>query len=120
MMNKVIIGIAVCGASILGLSAPTFAGGPPTGAIDGNDKTFACFEEADPDLPEGHCINVRSQGNTGLIIVLSEFDDRWPAEGISFDPKSNDRPCPQEPDQDGGTWWTPPNTEGVWVCHRKP
>ena len=90
------------------------------GVIENNDA-FAC--EAAADLPQNHCINVRSKGKTGLIIVL-DGDPRWPAEGISFDPKANDRPCPHDPGSSDGTWWTPPNDDPgdgpLWVCHHKP
>lgn len=114
-MNRIIIGIAICGASILGLSTSALAGGPPKDVIDGNNNTWACESEA--GLPPEHCINIRSQGNTGLIIVL-DGDPRWPAEGISFDPKSDDRPCPHDPAATDGTWWSP--LPGVWVCHHRP
>jgi hypothetical protein len=114
-MNSVIVGIAICGASILGLGTSALAGGPPEDVIDGNDNTWACEGEA--GLPPEHCINVRSQGNTGLIVVL-DGDPRWPVEGISFDPKSDDRPCPHDPAATDGTWWSP--FPGAWVCHHKP
>ncbi len=114
-MNKFIAGVVICGASLLGVGSVAFAGGPPEDVLDGNNNTWVCGDEG--GLPAYHCLNIRSNGNTGLIIVL-DGDARWPAEGISFDPKSDDRPCPNDPAATDGTWWSP--FEGAWVCHRKP
>lgn len=91
------------------------ADGPPMGPFDGNDQTWACGQEA--GLPPYHCINVKSKGNTGLIMVFSP-DPRWPAEGISFDPKADARPCPHDPAATDGTWWSP--FPGAYVCHHRP
>jgi len=115
-MRKSLIGAVICAASVVGMGTSALAGGPPRDVLDDNNNTWAC--EAEFGLPPEHCINVRSQGNTGLIIVL-DGDPRWPAEGISFDPKADDRPCPHDPDADeDGTWWSP--FEGAYVCHHKP
>lgn len=115
-MKKSMIGVAICALSVVGLGSSAFAGGPPKDVIDGNDNTWACEGEA--DLPPEHCINVRSKGNTGLILVL-DGDPRWPAEGISFDDKADARPCPHDPMADpDGTWWSP--FPGAYVCHHKP
>ena len=90
---------------------------PPQDAFDDNNGTWACATEA--LLPPAHCLNIRSQGNTGVIKVF-EPDSRWPQESISFDPKSDSRPCPHDPAATDGTWWTPPPLVGAWVCHHRP
>jgi hypothetical protein len=94
------------------------AAGPPKDVIDGNDGTWACEEEG--GLPPEHCINARSRGNTGVILVF-EPDPRGPQESISFDPRADGRPCPHDPDSDDGTWWSvSPDNGGPWVCHHRP
>lgn len=91
-------------------------GTPPKEPKDNNDNTWACEEEA--GLPPEHCINIKSKGNTGVILVFSP-DERWPQEGVSTDPKSDGRPCPHDPDADpDGTWWSP--APDLWVCHHRP
>jgi hypothetical protein len=46
-------------------------------------------------------------------------DPRWPQESISFDPRSDSRPSPHDPDADpDGTWWSP--FPGAWGCHYRP
>ena len=96
-------------------AAAIAADGPPTDPFYGNGQTWACGSDA--GLPANHCINVKSKGNTGLILVFSP-DPRWPAEGISFDPKADDRPCPHDPAATDGTWWSP--FPGAYVCHHHP
>lgn len=91
------------------------AASPNQDVFDANDNTWACEEEG--GLPPSHCLNVRSNGNTGIIKVF-EPDARWPQESISFDPKSDSRPCPHDPAATDGTWWTP--FPGAWVCHHRP
>lgn len=93
----------------------TAAAAPPQDVFDANNNTWAC--EAEGQLPPSHCLNVQSQGNTGIIKVF-EPDERWPQESISFDPKSDTRPCPHDPAATDGTWWTP--FAGAWVCHHRP
>ena len=114
-MKKSLIGAAICAASVLGIGGTALAEGPPKDVFVDNENTWNCEFG-----PPNHCINVRSQGNTGLIMVLYP-DPRWPAEGISFDPKADSRPCPHDgPD---GTWWYPGDPalpETFWVCHRRP
>ena len=113
--------ITACAAA-LGLlvvsAAAAEAIGPPKEVIEANTTTWACEDAA--GLPPHHCINIRSQGNTGLLLVFPP-DDRGPAESISFDPKSQHRPCPHDPDAVDGTWWSvSPDNQGPWVCHHKP
>jgi hypothetical protein len=92
--------------------------GPSQDVIGSADNAWACEGEA--GLPPHHCINVRSKGNTGVILVF-EPDPRGPQESISFDPKSDRRPCPHDPDSDDGTWWSvSPDNQGPWVCHHRP
>jgi hypothetical protein len=106
-------------AGLLAVSAVSAdAVGPSKDVIDRNDNAWACEDEA--GLPPEHCINVRSQGNTGVILVF-EPDPRGPQESISFDPKSDARPCPHDPGSDDGTWWSvSPDNQGPWVCHHRP
>jgi hypothetical protein len=98
------------------------AGGPAHGApdqdvFDGNDATWGCAGDDGVMLPQNHCINLRSRGNTGVIKVFPP-DARWPQESVSTDPKTATRPCPHDPDATDGTWWSP--LPGLWVCHHRP
>ena len=109
---------AVATATLVGTLVTTagpVAASPNQDVFDTNDNTWAC--EAEGELPPAHCLNIRSQGNTGIIKVF-EPDTRWPQESISFDPKSDSRPCPHDPAATDGTWWTP--FPGAWVCHHRP
>ena len=114
-MKKSLFGAAICAVSVVGVGTSALAGGPPKDVLEDNNNTWACEGEA--GLPAEHCINVRSQGNTGVIIVL-DGDARWPVEGISFDDKADNRPCPHDPTATDGTWWSP--FPGAYVCHHKP
>jgi hypothetical protein len=69
-------------------------------------------------LPPNHCINVRGQGDTGVILVF-EPDPRGPQESFSFNPKADSRPCPHDPDAEDGTWWEV-GPDGPYVCHHRP
>lgn len=115
-MKRLVLAVAALAALGLVSASVALAEGPPKAPKDNNDNTWACEEEA--GLPPEHCINVRSNGNTGVILVFSP-DERWPQEGVSTDPKSDSRPCPHDPDADpDGTWWSP--VPGLWVCHHRP
>jgi hypothetical protein len=124
-MKKGLIGAAVFAALVVGVGTPALAGGPPDEVFYGNDDVWACNEgvpqEPMPPVPPFHCLQVKSQGNVGLIIVL-EPDPRGPAEGVTTDAAFDARPCPHDDppgtDQDDGTWWSP--AEGLYVCHHKP
>lgn len=99
-------------------TASAFAEGPSLEVFDGNDATWGCSGDAGVALPPNHCINLRSQGSTGVIKVFSP-DPRWPQESVSTDEKSDTRPCPHDPAADpDGTWWSP--QAGLWVCHHRP
>lgn len=116
MLRRVPVALAAVAVMLLGTATAAVAG--PDQAKIGATKAFVCSPDA--PLPPYHCVNVKSKGNTGLILVF-EPDPRGPSEGISSDPKSDSRPCPHDPDADpDGTWWAPPGTEGIWVCHHKP
>lgn len=104
--------------SMLLVGSPAFAS-PNQDVFDVNDDTWGCSGDAGVMLPPYHCINVRSKGNTGVIKVFSP-DARWPQESVSTDPKSDNRPCPHDPAATDGTWWAPPGTSGMWVCHHRP
>ncbi|MGA1035559.1 MAG: hypothetical protein ACO3VI_09610 [Ilumatobacteraceae bacterium] len=119
------VGAAVFAITAFGAGAAQ--AGPPADVFNGNDQAWFCSGDTDDvgnpaPVPPNHCLNANSRGNTGVIIVL-EPDPRGPAEGISFDPKANDRPCPHDDQEGDGTWWTPnpeSTDEGPWVCHHKP
>jgi hypothetical protein len=114
-----VVGTAVFAITAFGAGAAQ--AGPPGDVFNDNDQAWLCFGDEGAPVPPNHCLNANSQGNTGVIIVL-EPDPRGPAEGISFDPKANDRPCPHDDVEGDGTWWTPdPDTTdvGPWVCHHK-
>lgn len=115
-MRRTLVVLAVAiGLGLLAVGSAV-ADGPPQGPFETNDGTWLCGAEA--GLPPYHCINIRSQGNTGVIKVFYP-DPRWPQEGVSTDPKSDTRPCPHDPDADpDGTWWSP--APGLWVCHHRP
>lgn len=83
--------------------------------FDSNDAVWGCGPAE--GVPPNHCINRKSQGNTGLIRVFAP-DERGPAESISTDPKSDSRPCPHDDVDGDGTWWSP--LPGLWVCHHRP
>lgn len=107
-------------AAMVGLLLPgsgvAFAA-PPTGPFEDNDSVWGCGP-LEGGVPPNHCINLKSRGNTGLIMVDSA-DPRWPQESVSTDPRSDSRPCPHDPDADAdGTWWSP--LPGLWVCHHRP
>lgn len=108
-------GTAVVAAAIaLVSSASTASAQPPEQVFEDNDQTWMCHDDGFP--APAHCVNVRSQGQTGLILVFPP-DDRGPAEGISG-PNAQDRPCPHDPDAVDGTWWEIfPDT---FVCHHRP
>jgi hypothetical protein len=103
-------------AALVALGSPVHAS-PDLTAFDTNDATWGCAGDPGVAVPPAHCTNLRSRGNTGLIKVF-EPDPRWPQESISSDPKSDDRPCPHDPDATDGTRWSP--SPGVWVCHHRP
>jgi len=111
-------------AVVATLASPFIAGtayaAPDFNTFNANDTVWGCAGDAGIMLPPQHCINLKSQGDTGLILVFPT-DARWPQESISTNPKSDTRPCPHDDAATDGTWWTPPGTQGVWVCHhRKP
>jgi hypothetical protein len=113
------IAAAVAGLGLVALSgsaAQAAGSGPSIEPFENNDAVWACQSDGAP-LPPHHCINVKSQGSTGVIKVFSP-DERWPQEGVSTDPKSDSRPCPHDPLALDGTWWSP--VPGLWVCHHRP
>lgn len=90
---------------------------PDLDTFNANDAVWGCAGDPGVALPPNHCINLQSQGDTGVIHVFAP-DERWPQESISTNPKSDTRPCPHDPAATDGTWWTP--ISGVWVCHHRP
>ena len=89
---------------------------PDFETFDANDAVWGCAGDPGVALPPNHCINPKSQGDTGVIHVFAP-DPRWPSEGISTNPASDTRPCPHDPAATDGTWWSP--LPGVWVCHHR-
>lgn len=110
-VKRAIITAALTAVSLIALSSAA-AAGPPLEPFEENDATWNC----DIGAPDFHCMNVRSKGHVGLIMVFPP-DDRGPAESWSTDDRFDSRPCPHDPDGDG-TWYRAPS--GVWVCHHKP
>lgn len=109
-------------ATVTAVLASPLSGGsafasPGLDKFNANDAVWGCFGDPGVMLPPNHCINVKSQGDTGVVHVFAP-DERWPIEGISTNPKSDTRPCPHDPDATDGTWWSP--VPGVWVCHHRP
>lgn len=113
--RRLATGLAAAAAVLTMTAGPALAG-PDLDTIRAS-TAWTCWDEGAP-VPPSHCINTRSKGNTGVILVFPP-DDRGPAEGISFDPKADDRPCPHDPDSPDGTWWQP-TPAPFWVCHHKP
>lgn len=112
--------VAAMLAAVVGLvgAGAASAEGPQLGVFNTNNQVWGCSGDQGVDLPANHCINLRSQGNTGVIKVFAP-DTRWPQEGISFDQKANSRPCPHDPDATDGTWWSP-SGGAFYVCHHRP
>ena len=83
--------------------------------------SFEKFDEKDgwicgsaEGLVDNHCLNIKSEGTVKNIKVFLP-DPRGPQEGLSFDPKFDDRPCPHDEGSPDGTWWE--FAPGMWVCH---
>jgi hypothetical protein len=116
MTRKFLAALVGTVIGVTGLSVGAAAAVGPDQAVIEATSAFVC--EGDANLPANHCANVRSRGNTGLILVFSP-DPRGPQESFSFDPRADSRPCPHDPDADpDGTWWQVP--DGPYVCHHKP
>ena len=114
-VRRVLLPLALAPAALV-LWAPAAQAGPPQDVFAGS-SAWAC--EAAAGLPLSHCINVHSQGDTGVIKVF-EPDPRWPQESLSRNPAADLRPCPHDPQADpDGTWWELGDT-GVYVCHHRP
>ena len=113
-MKKAIITAALTAVSLIALSSAA-AAGPPLEPFDENGATWDC----DIAAPPVHCMNVRSKGHVGLIMVFPP-DDRGPAESWSFDARFDSRPCPH--DEGEGTWYDPNTFDDseIYVCHHKP
>ena len=113
-MKKAIITAALTAVSLIALSSAA-AAAPPEDVFQNNDEAWLCSGEPDAPVPPQHCLNKNSNGK---VIHIMVFDGRV-TESISFDPKFDDRPCPQDEFSDG-TWYTPPDEVDFWVCHHKP
>lgn len=116
MTRKLCTAAAAVAIGLSTFAVGTASAGPPAEVFNDNDQVWSCFDPVRPGIND-HCQNAQSQGDTGVIIVL-EPDDRGPAEGISSNPKADDRPCPHDDQEGDGTWWAP--GEDIWVCHHKP
>lgn len=116
-MKRLLLAVAAIASLALIHASVAVAQGPSMAPKDNNNNAWACGT-AEGVPAENHCLNVRSQGNTFVLKVFSP-DPRWPVEGASTDPKSDLRPCPQDPQADpDGTWWA--FAPGLWVCHHRP
>lgn len=121
MIRRLFTTVAVTGAVTVATAGAALAVGPAEATVAAT-PAFACSPDA--PAPPHHCMNVRSQGKVGLLLVV-EPDPRGPAEGITFDPAFDDRPCPHDPDSSDGTWWQPIDpvtgeTLPFYVCHHRP
>lgn len=114
-MREVAVVLAAVGAALF--TAGPASASPDFEGFNRNDATWACSGDPGVALPPYHCMNAKSQGNTGVIKVFAP-DPRWPQESVSTDPKSDSRPCPHDPAAVDGTWWSP--LPGLWVCHHRP
>lgn len=86
--------------------------GPPKDSFENNDNAWFC--EGDGFVAD-HCINARSQGTVGNIMVFQP-DPRGPQESVSSDPKFDNVPCNHDGNADSdGSWWE--IVEGLFVCH---
>ena len=101
---------------VLSASAASVNAQPPEEVFEGNDQTWVCHDDGFP--AKNHCVNKRSKGDTGLIMVFPP-DDRGPAEGVSG-PQADDRPCPNDPGSPDGTWYEFPPETGQYICHHRP
>ncbi len=112
--RRIVATAAIVGAGIAA-TAGIAAAEPPEEVFTEKDQVWFCHDDGFP--APSHCLNGRSNGKTGVLLVFPP-DDRGPAEGISHDPAVDSRPCPHDPGSPDGTWWeVVPNT---WVCHHKP
>ena len=113
-MRRLLLGGVIVALSVL-LGGAAHAV-PNQEVFESNNAVWGC--EAGAGLPPSHCVNLKSKGNTGIIMVF-EPDPRGPSESVSTDPKSDLRPCPPDPSADpDGTWWSP--APGLYVCHHRP
>ncbi|NNC80667.1 MAG: hypothetical protein HKN94_11010 [Acidimicrobiales bacterium] len=111
-MKALVAVLLAAGTLTLGADA---AGAEPREEIfQGNDQTWLCYEDGFP--APSHCENIRSRGQTGVILVFPP-DDRGPAEGVSG-VRADNRPCPHDPGSPDGTWWEV--IPDVYVCHHQP
>ncbi len=81
---------------------------------------WACGGDA--GLPPGHCVNPGfgrpgPHLSTFIIMVFGEDGDFHSAEGATFQPRADSRPCPHDSESPDGTWWSP--APGLYVCHHR-
>jgi hypothetical protein len=115
-MKRMLLVVAIVGVMATVSAGAANAGGPNQAVFE-QSSAWAC--ESAAGLPPSHCVNVKSQGDTGNIKVFAP-DPRGPQESLSFNPKADSRPCPHDPDADpDGTWWQVPG-DGPYVCHHRP
>lgn len=101
-------------ALMMAVAAPAAMAGPPEAVFEANDDVWQC--EGDGFPVKGHCMNIKGQGSTGVILV---FEDGFgPQESFSTNPQADRRACPHDPDADpDGTWWDADSPNGFFVCH---
>jgi hypothetical protein len=117
-LGRVLVGAFVVTAALGVTATAAAAAGPPEEVFAGQEDPWFCHEDSGGTLPEHHCLNVSSQGNTVVLLVF-EPDPRGPQESGSSDPEADLRPCPHDPDADpDGTWWEV--LPGFFVCHHRP
>lgn len=115
VIRALVVVAALTPGALVALGSGAYAS-PPQDTF-ASSKAWAC--ESAAGLPPAHCVNVKSQGDTGVIHVF-EPDSRWPQESFSTNPAADLRPCPHDPNADpDGTWWEVGDT-GLYVCHHRP
>ncbi len=79
------------------------------------------------DLAPGHCISpgtaknferIAANGQTFQIMVYGEDGNFLAAEIGTFKTSADGRACPNDPESDDGTYWSP--LPGLYVCHHQP
>jgi hypothetical protein len=98
-------------ALMMAVAAPAALAGPPEAVFEANDAVWACGPGE--GLPPGHCMNIKGQGSTGLILVFEA--GFGPQESFSTSPQADGRACPHDEASTDGTWWEA--LPDFWVCH---
>lgn len=108
--------VALVVTAVLLMAMPVALADPGYETFDAKDGWICGVEEG---LVANHCLNVRSNGKT-LVIMVFAPDPHGPQESASTDPSADFRPCPHDAHADpDGTWWnfTGDPENPLFVCH---